>query len=719
MIRLSLLLCLAAAQSARGLRCISTDICALRGLTVDIRCIHGKSPAANGVSVKPGKVVWFTEVQGQLPVDLRDDPAYSSRVKYFCDRTTCTLWIAAVRESDSAVYRFAFRRNSKRKLDLSPGVSLSVTGPDVQVQVRRSHLVYADLFCRSSCFLPRHQSYVWYKNGQKVVDETLALYPDFFDPSDSVSCALSAFEDFPAPTVCVIDESCNRVSYSTRTICALRGSSVNISANYSSSEDHFERKTWSCRGCPVQWPSPSSPGDTGKDSEYVGRVQVLEPERGLSTLMITDLRNIDSAEYRFTFTSRGFEWTSDLPGTTLTVSGLQVQVNKAAMQLSSTEVELSCLIGCTPSTHPVYVWLKNGQKTHQVTARYRDRLQPGDKVSCALQGHEVYSSPAVYAPQFPSVSFRPPGDIIEGTRVTLTCSSDAHITASYSWYKGNLNPVHIKSGSDLVFSSIRSLDSGHYFCAAQNQLGTRMTQHIIDVKYGPKFSSVSVRPAAEVLEGAFVTLNCSSNANPAANHTWYRGNQVLLSRGPVLDLINIGPEDSGNYSCRSKNLHGEEDSVPVFVDVQYAPRPPSMSVRPSSVLVEGGSMTLTCRSDANPEADYIWYTEGKDAEPAASGPDFTISPIRTEDSGNYRCKAWNSRGHQSVTLHLLVVAASKEASRLRSDMVKVYVFILLCLVVFLLCFCYVVKSRRMTLHSVLTEGEREDEPVLLLNTNLS
>lgn len=83
-----------------------------------------------------------------------------------------------------------------------------------------------------------------------------------------------------------------------------------------------------------------------------------------------------------------------------------------------------------------------------------------------------------------------------------------------------------------------------------------------------------------------------------------------------------------------------------------------MSVRPSSVLVESGSMTLTCRSDANPEANYIWYTEGKDAEPAASGPDFTISHIQAEDSGNYRCKAWNSRGHQSVTLHLLVVAGS-------------------------------------------------------------
>lgn len=35
-----------------------------------------------------------------------------------------------------------------------------------------------------------------------MVDETSALYPDFFDPSDSVSCALSKFEDFPVPTVC-------------------------------------------------------------------------------------------------------------------------------------------------------------------------------------------------------------------------------------------------------------------------------------------------------------------------------------------------------------------------------------------------------------------------------------------------------------------------------------------------------------------------------------
>lgn len=79
---------------------------------------------------------------------------------------------------------------------------------------------------------------------------------------------------------------------------------------------------------------------------------------------------------------------------------------------------------------------------------------------------------------------------------------------------------------------------------------------------------MSVRPAAEVLEGTFVKLSCSSNANPAATHTWYRGNQMLLSRGPVLDLTDLGPEDGGNYSCRSHNLYGGKESSPIFIDVQ-------------------------------------------------------------------------------------------------------------------------------------------------------
>lgn len=76
-------------------------------------------------------------------------------------------------------------------------------------------------------------------------------------------------------------------------------------------------------------------------------------------------------------------------------SGVQVQVNKVAVLPISTEVELSCLFSCASPARLSYVWFKNGQKTGEETPRYRDYLQPGDNVSCALKGHEGYGSPAV------------------------------------------------------------------------------------------------------------------------------------------------------------------------------------------------------------------------------------------------------------------------------------------------------------------------------------
>ena len=70
-----------------------------------------------------------------------------------------------------------------------------------------------------------------------------------------------------------------------------------------------------------QWQNPSEPEDLSEDSQYAGRVVFLSPWRGRSTLRISDLRDSDSAQYLFKFKTRYFEWRSDLPGTTLTVTG--------------------------------------------------------------------------------------------------------------------------------------------------------------------------------------------------------------------------------------------------------------------------------------------------------------------------------------------------------------------------------------------------------------
>ena len=86
---------------------------------------------------------------------------------------------------------------------------------------------------------------------------------------------------------------------------------------------------------------------------------------------------------------------------------------------------------------------------------------------------------------------------------------------------------------------------------------------------GPRLPSVSVSPSAEIVEGSSVTLTCSSDANPAANYTWYKENQTLI-QGPegFYHFSSISSEDRGNYYCKSDNLHGEINSSFLFIDVQ-------------------------------------------------------------------------------------------------------------------------------------------------------
>ena len=108
----------------------STEICALKGSTVDIHCRYRyPSSANNDGDTTVERAFWFTELQDKEPVDLRTDPKYAGRVQYHCDQNDCTLTITDLRESDSAEYKFRFMMNQEGgRYTGKHGVSLSVTG---------------------------------------------------------------------------------------------------------------------------------------------------------------------------------------------------------------------------------------------------------------------------------------------------------------------------------------------------------------------------------------------------------------------------------------------------------------------------------------------------------------------------------------------------------------------------------------------------------------
>ncbi|XP_062282334.1 B-cell receptor CD22-like [Scomber scombrus] len=442
------------------------------------------------------------------------------------------------------------------------------------------------------------------------------------------------------------------VTYTSTKICALKGSTVDINCTYrypsriNNVDTAVDKTLWFTKG------SNNEAVDLRTDSDYAGRVQ-YHCDKNDCTLRITDLRERDSAEYKFRFTTNqpGGRYTGS-PGVTLTVTDLQVQVIPSTINPSS--AELKCHSSCRLPDRSSFIWYNNGQKmSGETSSSYSANVNHTDNYSCAVTGYEDFPSPSVYAPKLPSVSVSPPAEIIEGSSVTLTCSSDANPAAKYNWYKKNVNPElqPLSKEPQLVFSSIQSSDSGEYYCTAENQLGMKTSEYIfIDVKYAPKLPSVSVSPSAEIVEGNSVTLTCISDAYPAANYTWYKNNQTLLQRSEGhFHFTSISSEDRGMYYCKSENKYGQINSSFLFIDVQYAPQLSSVSVSPSGEIIEGSSVTLTCSSDANPAAKYTWYKKNvnPDLQPLSKEPQLVFSSIQSSDSGEYYCTAENRLGKRT------------------------------------------------------------------------
>ncbi|XP_063739753.1 B-cell receptor CD22-like [Eleginops maclovinus] len=169
-----------------------------------------------------------------------------------------------------------------------------------------------------------------------------------------------------------------------------------------------------------------------------------------------------------------------------------------------------------------------------------------------------------------------------GKPLQLTCNSGANPAATHTWYKDN-QTLPRGSKDIYLFASITLADKGNYHCESKNKYGQiNSTSVHIDVQYAPKLLSVSMSPSAEIEEGSSVTLNCSSDANPAAKYTWYKKNEDSpKASGQIFTITDFRAEHSGNYSCEAQNKLGRSNSTSIHLTV----------VAGSMKLVAAGSVT--------------------------------------------------------------------------------------------------------------------------------
>ncbi|XP_059901308.1 sialoadhesin-like [Gadus macrocephalus] len=387
-----------------------------------------------------------------------------------------------------------------------------------------------------------------------------------------------------------------RVTYSSTNVCALRGAMVDINCTYEYHNNVQYRPTtvrtlWFTKGDKYQ------PVDLLSDSDYTGRVENSCGKvnctgsrcHGTCTLRIRDLRQSDSAVYKFRFTTNqpSGGYTGD-PGVTLSLTDLQVKVSFPD-PTDPTWTKLECHSMCGLAGDPPYIWFRNGKKGRQ-GVNYKGHIPTGENYSCAVEGYERLSSPLVYAPKTPSVTMNPSGEIKEGSSVTLSCSSDANPAANYTWFKVIKGPfsTNLNQGPKLVFKQILTSDSGQYYCLVQTELRQASNWITIHMKYGPKHTSVCSNPSGEIEEGSSVTLSCSSDANPAATYTWFKEHEDSVKEtGQNYTITNITSEHEGNYYCQAHNAIGHHDSTFLFIQSNYSFKihtPPSKSKAPSETF---------------------------------------------------------------------------------------------------------------------------------------
>ncbi|GAA6088942.1 B-cell receptor CD22-like [Tachysurus ichikawai] len=337
------------------------------------------------------------------------------------------------------------------------------------------------------------------------------------------------------------------------------------------------------------------------------------------------------------------------------------------------EVTLTCKTSCSLTETPIFIWYKDESFFSSSNPLHLLSVSQGDAGSyrCSVRG-QSYLSPAVtlyvqYPPKRVSVSISPSGEIVEGSSVTLTCSSDANPPVqSYTWYKGR---YYISTGNTFTMSRIRSEDSGEYKCKGVNRYGEQYSNDVtLNVLYPPKRVSVSISPSGEIVEGSSVTLTCSSDANPPVqSYTWFKG-RSSLSRGNTYTMSRIRSEDSGEYKCKSINPYGDKYSSGVTLNVLNPARNVSVSISPSGEIVEGSSVTLTCSSNAKPPVEYAWL---KKTSIIGTSKTYTFTKISSEDSGKYTCKSRNRyREEHSEELTVNVLYPPKSASVSVSDIVE-------------------------------------------------
>uniref|UniRef100_A0A3B4D3I7 Ig-like domain-containing protein n=1 Tax=Pygocentrus nattereri TaxID=42514 RepID=A0A3B4D3I7_PYGNA len=446
-----------------------------------------------------------------------------------------------------------------------------------------------------------------------------------------------------------------------KSVKAVEGSCVKISCHTSS---HNEVKWYKYKG--MGYPVVYSRSTADILQEFRGRTSVPgSPSQGDCSLQLNNVRQEDNgiSLYPWIYPETS---NNEYKYIEINVVNPEIHISVSSPQTDGNLFSATCTVrhSC-PSSPPPVQWVglssvsnslisttfSEGLWTSVTRAQFRaNRLYHSSAVSCraTLNSKFIYSTAVglnvFYAPTDVKVGGADAG-VVEGATISLTCTSKSNPEPTdYEW-------LVTQKGSTTTHRASRTFPLGSVkrdtsvSCTARNSVGRGQSNPVLlNVHYAP--TDVKVGGADEgVVEGATISLTCTSNSNPEpTDYEWLvtQKGSTTTRRAPRTFPLGSVKRDT-SVSCTARNSVGRGQSESVLLNVHYVPTDVKVDGADEGV-VEGATISLTCTSKSKPEpTDYEWLVTQKGSTTThRASRTFPLGSVKRDTSVS--CTARNSVG---------------------------------------------------------------------------
>ncbi|XP_028417506.1 fibronectin type III domain-containing protein-like [Dendronephthya gigantea] len=246
------------------------------------------------------------------------------------------------------------------------------------------------------------------------------------------------------------------------------------------------------------------------------------------------------------------------------------------------------------------------------------------------------------------------------TSHSWTCNATGFPAPKYKWYKNGdqiqSSKTHVIDKGTITFPNLTQADTAMYQCVAENTMDNIYQTAYLDVQAEKPVFNMNTGKTTLFL-GAKGTIKCHAKAAPAAKNTWEKDGVKINISFSRYTLVNnehlvidpVKKQDIGNYTCKAKNLYGEDVKkiiVQVVGEVTFISEPNDV------IAKKGESFKLKCEAEGDKDSSfratikYKWKYNDKDIELndtivwSDDAHSLVFLNAQVRQSGKYTCIAY-------------------------------------------------------------------------------